>query len=114
METIEAMRTTFAARAFTSEQISDHTLRQILGNARFAPSGGNRQGWRVLVIKDSEIREQMRALMIPTVAAYKAQAKAGETPFNTIVPTQVSDAEIANTSPRFPMIDELTQYPRYW
>ena len=111
METLEAMRTTFAARAFTSEQISDQTLRKILGNARFAPSGGNRQGWRVLVIKDSAIREQMRALMTPTVAAYKAQAKAGETPFNTIVPTQVSDAEIANTSPRFPMIDELTTVP---
>ncbi len=111
MDTLEVMRTTFAARAFTDDPVSDKTLRQILDNARFAPSGGNRQGWRVLVIKDEAIREQMRSLMAPTVAAYKAQAKAGETPFNTIVPSEVSKSEIAATSAHFPMIDDLTSVP---
>lgn len=111
MDMLEAMRTTFAARAFTDEPVSDATLRHILDNARFAGSGGNRQGWRVLVVKDKTIREQMRTLMAPTIAAYKAQAKAGETPFNTIVPSRVSDEEINATSPRFPMIDELPSVP---
>ena len=44
MDLFEAMRTTFAAREFTDDPLPDETLVQILDHARFAPSGGNRQG----------------------------------------------------------------------
>ena len=44
MELYEVMRSTFAAREFTDAPLSDDTLCTILDNARFAPSGGNRQG----------------------------------------------------------------------
>ena len=50
MELYEAMRTTFAAREYTGESINDEILYSILENARFAPSGGNRQGNRVIVV----------------------------------------------------------------
>ena len=49
MELYDAMRTTFAARDFTDDEMSDETLYRVLDNARFAPSGGNRQGGRVIV-----------------------------------------------------------------
>ena len=52
MELYDAMRTTFAARDFTDDEMPDETLYRILDNARFAPSGGNRQGGRVIVVKD--------------------------------------------------------------
>jgi len=48
MDLHEAMRTTFAARDFTSDPVPDAALFRILDAARFAPSGGNRQGWRVI------------------------------------------------------------------
>ena len=32
----------------------------MLENARFAPSGGNRQGWRVVVVTDPDTRRRMR------------------------------------------------------
>jgi nitroreductase len=44
MELYDVMRTTFAAREFTDDPLPDTTLFKILENARFAPSGGNRQG----------------------------------------------------------------------
>ena len=52
MDLYDVMRTTFAARDFTDDEIPDETLYRILDNARFAPSGGNRQGGRVIVVKD--------------------------------------------------------------
>ncbi|MCP5029813.1 MAG: nitroreductase, partial [Actinomycetia bacterium] len=41
MELYDAMRTTFAARRFTDDDVPDDVLYRILDNARFAPSGGN-------------------------------------------------------------------------
>ena len=38
------MRTTGAVRHFTDEPLPDDVLARILDNARFAPTGGNRQG----------------------------------------------------------------------
>jgi nitroreductase len=43
MELYDVMRTTFAAREFADDPLPDATLVKILDNARFAPSGGNRQ-----------------------------------------------------------------------
>lgn len=70
MELIEALRTTGAARAFTDEPIDDATIAGLLDDARFAPSGGNRQPWRVAVVKDPALRAGMVALMRPVWNAY--------------------------------------------
>jgi nitroreductase len=111
MDHYEVMRTTFAAREYTDDTVSDETLYRILDHARFAPSGGNRQGWRVLVIKDKERRKALREIMAPTIQHYKAQAMAGETPFNSVTPSNVSQATIDATSINFPLIDDLEQAP---
>lgn len=111
METYEVMRTTFAARAYTADAVEDVVLHRILDNARFAPSGGNRQGWRVIIIKDKATRIRLRETMQPTIKQYKAQAMAGETPFNSIRPTTVSPETIAATPASFPLIDDLDSAP---
>ena len=111
METYDVMRTTFAAREFTDEQVSDETLYRILEHARFAPSGGNRQGWKVLVVKDINIRRQLKELVAPTIRQYKAQVKAGETPFNTINTSLVAQQTIDEMSADFPLVDDLENIP---
>jgi nitroreductase len=111
MDIEEVMRTTFAVREFTDAPVPDQVLYRILDSARFAPSGGNRQGWRVIIVKNSETRKQLRQFMQPTVRRYLAQASAGEVPYNTIHPSQVEEAQIANTSVRFPLIDNLSSVP---
>jgi nitroreductase len=86
MELYDVMRTTFAARQFTDDPLPDATLYKILDNARFAPSGGNRQGNRVIVVRDAGTRKALGELAVPAAKRYAAQVKAGENPWNTIVP----------------------------
>src|SRR5438093_575094 len=65
MELYEAMRCTPATRRFRSEPIPREVLRQVLDAARFAPSGGNRQGWRVIAVEDEDTRRSLRDLYLP-------------------------------------------------
>ena len=90
----DIMRTTFAAREFTDEPVTNAQLYRILNEARFAPSGGNRQGWKVVVVREQTTRDAMLPLILPTWRHYLAQRSAGENPWNSIVPTQLSQAEI--------------------
>jgi nitroreductase len=111
MEIYDAMRTAFAAREFTADPVSDATLYRILDNARFAPSGGNRQGWRVIVIRDSTTRAKLAELSIPTARRYVASVQAGENPFNTIVPSKVDEAAIARTVVPATLLDWVRNAP---
>ena len=112
MELTEAMRTTFACREFTDEPVSDEVLHRILDVARFAPSGGNRQGGHVVVVRDPAIRRRLGELVQPTLRVYAAQAAAGETPFNSVHPTAI-DVEAALRTPTdiLPMFDHLDEVP---
>ena len=64
MDIYDVMRTTAAVRDFTGDPLPDDVLERILDNARFAPSGGNRQGTRVVVIRDRGTREALAELSI--------------------------------------------------
>lgn len=96
MDLYEVMRTTFAARQFTTDEVPDSVLAKILDNARFAPSGGNRQGWKVIVIRDQSKREALVPLVTSVMSRYRAQVNAGENPYNTINPSQVTQSDIDN------------------
>jgi nitroreductase len=93
----EVMRTTFAAREYTDDPLPDDVLERILDNARFAPSGGNRQGARVVVIRERATREALAELSLPSARRYTAQAANGESPWNPVHPPQVTAEQIANT-----------------
>jgi nitroreductase len=99
MDLYSVMRTTFSVREFTAEDVPDEVLYRLLENARFAANGGNRQGWRVLIVRDASTREQIAELMVPAIKRYTAQVGAGENPWNTIHPMRVTEATIAATAP---------------
>ncbi len=111
MELSEALRTTFSAREFTSAPVSDHTIYQILEQARFAPSGGNRQGWKVIVVREQRTKDALGDLSAPAAKRYAAQQKAGESPWNTVVPTAVDDATIQATPPPSRLTESLRNAP---
>jgi nitroreductase len=81
VELYEVMRTTPATRAFTGDAVPDVVLYRILDHARFAPSGGNRQGWHVVVLRDPEIRRRIRELYQLGWREYMAHVEAGLVPF---------------------------------
>ncbi len=70
VELYEAMRRAPTTRRFGTDPVPGETLRRVLENARFAPSGGNRQGWRVLAVEDAGTRRALRDLYQPHWRAY--------------------------------------------
>lgn len=111
MELYDVMRTTFAARDFLDEPMPDGVLRRILDNARFAPSGGNRQGWKVIVVRENATKDALIPLIRPTMQRYFAQVSAGESPWNTIHPTRLTTDDIAAAKVPEPFIRKLTHAP---
>tara|TARA_Y100001960_G_scaffold330494_1_gene424675 strand:- start:335 stop:1000 length:666 start_codon:yes stop_codon:yes gene_type:complete len=105
MELNEVMRTTFSARDYTGEEVPDEVLYEILDNARFAPSGGNRQGNHVIVVRDQETRDQISKIAEPPAKIYAAQRDAGESPWNSVVPSNVTPQQIENTPPLAMLIE---------
>ncbi len=99
MELFDVMRTTFSAREFTNDPVRDELIYRILDNARFAPSGGNRQGWKVIIVRSEESKEKIAEFAIPGAKRYAAQRNAGENPWNTIDSTLVDEKTIENTPP---------------
>ncbi|WP_328355118.1 nitroreductase family protein [Mycobacterium sp. NBC_00419] len=92
MDLIETLRSTGTVRDFTDEPVPDAVLARILDTARFAPSGGNAQAWRVVVVKDPEIRSRLRDLYLPGWTDYLAMSAAGLRPWS---PVNDPDAERA-------------------
>ena len=84
MDLYDVMRTTAAVREYTDDPLPDEVLERILDNARFAPSGGNRQGARVVI-----------ELAIPGARRYIAQLRNGESPWNPLQPCGVDEETIA-------------------
>lgn len=111
MELSDAMRTTGAIRTFTDEPVTDDQLRAVLDDARFAPSGGNRQGWRVAVVRDAGLRRRLAEACAPVWNEYVAQTAAGETPFSVTTASSIDlDAARSTPSPN-PLLDELDSAP---
>lgn len=81
MELYDAMRTTPATRAFTDEPVDDAVLHRMLEHARFAPNGGNRQGWRVVVLRGPAIRLRIRQLYQLGWREYAEHVRQGLVPF---------------------------------
>ena len=97
MELYDVMDTTFAAREFTGDPVPDEALARIFSHARFAPSGGNRQGWHVIVVRDQATKDAIAEAAKPAARRYAAQLALGENPWNTVVPTKATPEMIAAT-----------------
>ena len=111
MDLDEALRTTFSCRDFTAEPLPDSVLTEILDRARFAPSGGNRQGWKVIVVRDASTRAKLAKLTEFGAKRYVAQQKNGENPWNTIDPPRVDAATIERTEPMPRLVEPVLKAP---
>jgi nitroreductase len=90
MDLEQALRTTGAVRDFADRPVPPEVLRRILDAARFAPSGGNRQAWRVVVVDDAARRRRLRDLYLSGWYEYLAMGAAGLVPW---APLTDRDAE---------------------
>src|SRR3989442_7477121 len=102
-----ARRTPSGAGEFTDEPLPDDVLFDILDRARFAPSGGNRKGWHVIVVRHGATGEALAALATPAAKRYSAQREAGENPWNPVDPTSVDAATAERTPPMRRLIEPV-------
>jgi nitroreductase len=57
-ETLQTMWTRRSVRKYKPDPVPETDLNLILEAARMAPTGGNRQRWKMIVITDAELRRQ--------------------------------------------------------
>lgn len=76
MDFREVIETTGACRHYRPDPVPDDVLVRVLDAARWAPTGGNRQGVRLLAVRDPEKRRRLRDLYVPLWEQYVARAGA--------------------------------------
>jgi nitroreductase len=74
----EAMSTTRAVRRHRPDPIPDDVLRRVLEAATWAPTGGNAQPWRIVVVRDPARRRALRDLYLPIWQAYRGNYRRDE------------------------------------
>jgi nitroreductase len=108
MELHEALRTTGAVREFEDRAVPHELLYDVLDTARFAPSGGNRQCWRVVVVDDPAHRRAIRDCYLPGWYEYLALSAAGLVPFS---PCADRDREAAALAAAAAIADDASRGP---
>ena len=73
----DAMRTLRAVRRLRPDPIPDDVLHRVLEAATWAPTGGNRQAWRIIVVKDAARKQRLgelyKKITIPYTQSYLKQ-----------------------------------------
>jgi nitroreductase len=107
MTPLGLLRGTGSVREFASTPVDDATLAAVLDTARFAPSGGNQQPWRVAVVRDPSLRRTLGGAMQPVWDEYMAATREGQRAYNPISyrpPAEVTHAPNA-------LLDAIEQIP---
>jgi len=77
----DAIHSQRAVRHFSAQPVSDEAIATILHAAICAPSGGNRQPWRFVVIRDAEIKRQLGQWYLAAWQAATANMEALTQPY---------------------------------
>lgn len=70
------VETTPTCRFYRPDPVPDDVLRRVLDATRWAPTGGNRQGVRFLLVRDPARRRELRDLYLPLWEQYVGRATA--------------------------------------
>ena len=102
MDIQEALYTTRAMRRVKPDPIPEDVQMRIMDAAIRAPSGGNAQNWRFLLVDDPEVRGALAPIyqgVMATVwgSVYRDRIEAAEaTPTNAITNTTAEDSNRSN------------------
>jgi nitroreductase len=98
MDLITALTTTAAIREFEDRAVEPEVIVDLLDTARFAPSGGNRQAWRVIVVNDAKQRAFLGTAYRHSWYEYLAQGAAGLIPWASVTDREAEAAAIENAA----------------
>jgi nitroreductase len=81
MSLFEAIHSQRAIRHFSEQPVSDEAVETMLSAAIRAPSGGNRQPWRFVVIRDADLKRQLGQWYLAAWQAATADMKVFTQPY---------------------------------
>ena len=90
----ETMSTMRAMRRLKPDPVPDELINKILQAGQWAPSGGNTQPWRWLVIDDAETKARLGALYRKQAGPYLAAGKADAERAGTGVMDRIIDSAV--------------------
>lgn len=111
MDLRDGIRRTGAVRGFTAEPVDRDVVAQLLDDARFAPSGGNRQPWRVAVVENLDTRRALAECMRPVWLEYATVAATGSTPFTTVASAPYEMASVTPGNVPNQLLDDIERIP---
>lgn len=76
MDFRDVVTTAGTCRRYRPDPVPDDVLRRVFDGARYAPTGGNRQGVRFVLVRDAEKRRRLQALYLPLWEQYVSRATA--------------------------------------
>jgi nitroreductase len=104
MDLFEAIESNGTCRNYRAEPVPTAALSRALEAARFAPSGGNRQPVRFVIVTDAGLREQLAALYLPHWQEYLRAMMGGSVRVDAL-PRGVQDADrFAQNLARIPVL----------
>lgn len=77
MQFNDVVRSTATVRYYKPDPVPVELLGQVLDAARWAPSGGNRQPLRLIVVRDARKKQQLQDLYVPIWDNYVAGIRQG-------------------------------------
>ena len=77
MHLLEAIRSMKTCRSFRSDPVPDAVLLRAISAARYAPTGGNRQPVRFIVVRDADAKRKLRDWYLGPWRVYRDNARAG-------------------------------------
>ncbi len=74
MDLRAVLETAGTCRFYRPDPVPDDVLRRVLDATRWAPTGGNRQGVRVVAVRDPALRRRLAGLYLPLWEQYVSRA----------------------------------------
>lgn len=59
MDLFKAIKQRRSVRAYTREDVSEEEVKKLIEAARWAPSAGNIQPWRFVIVRDAEVKRKL-------------------------------------------------------
>ncbi len=108
----EVLYTTRAIRRLKPDPIADDVLYRLLDAAIRAPSGGNQQSWRFIVVRDQATKARLGELYRECIAALFASGYGQPAPGVTLTPAQIAAAEKMGKSAQY-LATHFAEVPVY-
>jgi len=96
MEVLQAIQQRYSVRRYRPQPVESEKLERVLEAARLAPSAGNRQEWRFVVVTDEQTRQRL-------AEAASGQAFVGQAPVVIAACAETDEQVMPCGQPSYPI-----------